>query len=68
MVEGRIYALFRASFEDRIMTSEERLNMPDGKRWTKTQEVSKFLFVYDEHMNEIDLKELQSHLPAGVSA
>ena len=68
IVQGRIYALYRATFKDRTLISEDRLNMPNGKRWTKTQEVSNHLINYDEDMQEVDLKELQSHLPAGISA
>ena len=66
--DKRIYALFRATFEERTLVSEETLQVPNAKKWTKTQEVSKYLILGGFDLDEVDLSEIQTHLPAGVSA
>jgi hypothetical protein len=66
--DKRIYALFRATFEERTLVSEETLQMPNGKQWIKTKEVSRYLILGGFDLDEVDLAVIQTHLPAGVSA
>jgi len=69
-IDGHIYSLLRATFVGETLVKEEELGVPSGTQWKNTKTFSKaWLLGSDNYfMNEVDLSEIQTHLPAGVSA
>jgi hypothetical protein len=69
-IDGQIDSLLRATFIGRTLIKEEVLAVPNGTQWKKTHTFSKAWILGSDNyfMDEVDLAEIQTHLPAGVSA
>jgi len=68
--DGQILSIYRATFVGRTLVGEEQLAVPKGMHWEKTHDVSGYLILGSnwQEIDEVDLAEIQTHLPAGVSA
>lgn len=61
--DQRVFAVYRATFNGKILTSEKAWILPTGKSWTNTREVSKWYFVGNDTVWESTAAEAQSYLP-----
>jgi len=64
--QGRIFAVYQATYNGKILTSEKAWSLPDGKSWQKTDQVSKWYFDGNDTVWESTELEARSYLPASV--
>jgi hypothetical protein len=61
---GRIFAVYKATYNDKILTSEKAWSLPNGKSWENTNQVSQWYFIGNDTVWEATEKEAKSYLPA----
>ena len=62
----RVFAVYKATFEGKILTSENQWVVPKGKAWAPTKRVSEWYFVGNEEIWPATEAEIRKHLPANA--
>jgi hypothetical protein len=61
-----IFAVYQATYNGKILTSEKAWNLAKGKSWEKTNQVSKWYLDGNDTVWEATEAEARSYLPASV--
>ena len=64
----RVFAVYRATFDGKILTSEEQWSIPSGLSWDKTRRVSEWYFAGNNNVWESTAAEVATYLPKGALA
>ena len=59
----RVFAIYRARFEGKILLKQEQWNIPNGQEWTSTKRVSEWFFIGNDEVWEITEDEANEFLP-----
>jgi len=63
---GRVFAVYQATFDGTIITSEKQWSIPQGTTWEATRRVSEWYFIGNDNVWEATEAEARSYLPANV--
>ena len=64
--KGRIFAVYKATFDGTTLISEQAWSLPHGTAWEKTNQVSQWYFIGNDTVWEATEKEVKSYLPANA--
>ena len=59
----RVFAIYRARFEEKILLKEEQWHIPNGQEWSSTKRVSEWFFIGNDDVWEITEEEAAGYLP-----
>ena len=59
----RVFAIYRAKFEGKILLKEEQWTLPRGREWSQTKSVSEWFFVGNDEVWEITEAVAMEFLP-----
>ena len=59
----RVFAIYRARFEGKILLKEEQWHIPNGQEWISTKRVSEWFFIGNDDVWEITEEEAKEFLP-----
>ena len=60
---GRVFAIYRAEFNSKILLKEEQWSIPSGKAWEATRRVSEWFFIGNDNVWETTEEIARSYLP-----
>ena len=61
-LEGVVFAVYRASFSEHVITDEEKWRVPNSAGWEDTKTVSKWNFVGDDDLVPSTEEEAKKYL------
>ena len=62
----RVFAVYKATFDGKILTSEKQWLIPSGNSWASTKRVSEWYFVGNDEIWPATEGEARKYLPANA--
>ena len=62
----RVFAVYKATFDGKILTSQKQWLIPSGKAWASTKRVSEWYFVGNDEIWPATETEARKYLPANA--
>ena len=62
----RVFAVYKATFNGKILTSEKQWSVPSGESWAPTKRVSEWYFIGNENVWPATEAEARKYLPASA--
>jgi hypothetical protein len=59
----RVFAIYRAKFEGKILLKQEQWHIPNGQEWSSTKRVSEWFFIGNDEVSEITESIAMEFLP-----